>query len=367
MSTGISNFDRRRFLKICSIALASPLVMKTFNFIPTKVAYAAFAPLYADNWELRIKNHATVEKYLSMKGQERVDRWKLYTDDCKNFVDGFFSEGGGDSAMFGEGGIEFQKKMELMNAQNFPDWQFFNNIIFETEDPNYILAEGDGKGISMATNPPASHSDHYIHVFRLVDGKIKNYTEVRNELGESREQGWKPDLPVIKKFEAMYESVTKKDEPYVVNGKDDQAARKMNLETVKKYFSFSGKDCADRWKLFADNGSSGPAYTADGRILRTNGIEKIKSAEAVRAESFPDWTYSKLIVHQVTDPDYFLTEVMGKGSCVGYTERPFNYIEHFYHTFRMEKGKIKQVREYYDPKRFMTLMGVDLKLPKMPS
>jgi phenazine biosynthesis protein len=367
MSMNNSDLNRRKFLRMGSLALVSPLVMKAFNLVPTRSAFAAFTPLFSDNRELRMKNRATVEKYLSMKGQERVDRWKLYTDDCKNFTDGFYSEGGGDAAVFGEGGIEFQKKMELMNAQNFPDWQFFNNIIFETEDPNYILAEGDGKGISKATNPPTSHSDHYVHVFRLVDGKIKNYTEVRNELGESREQGWKPDLPVIKNFEDMYESITKKDEPYIVSGKDDQAARKMNLETVKRYFSCSGKDCADRWKLFSENGSSGPAYTADGRILRSNGIEKIKAAEAVRAECFPDWVYSGLIVHQVTDPDYFLTEVMGKGVCVGYAEKPFNYVEHFYHTFRMEKGKIKHVREYYDPKRFMTLMGVDLNLPKMPS
>lgn len=363
MSTGLSNFNRRRFLKIGSIALASPFVMKAFNLVPSSVAYAAFAPLYSDNRDLRIKNRATVEKYLSMKGQERVDRWKLYTDDCKNFVDGFYSEGGGDAAMFGAGGIENQKKMELMNAQNFPDWEFFNNIIFETEDPNYILAEGDGKGISKATNPPTSHSDHYVHVFRLVDGKIKNYTEVRNELGEQREQGWKPDLPVINKFEAMYQSVAKVDEPYVVSDRDDQKARKMNIEAVKKYFDCAGKGCADRWKLFADNGSSGPAYTADGRIMRATGVDKVKAAETIRAECFPDWTYSKLIVHQTTDPNYFLAEVMGNGSCVGFADKPFNYIEHFYHTFRMEQGKIKQVREYYDPQRFLKLMGIDLKLP----
>jgi|WetSurMetagenome_2_1015567.scaffolds.fasta_scaffold284085_2 hypothetical protein len=144
-----STLDRRRFLKIGSMIVVSPLVMKVFDLGTVRPAYA-FTSLFSDNKELRIKNRATVEKYLSMKGQERVDRWKLYTDDCKNFVDGFYSDGSGAS-MYGAGGIENQKKMELMNAQSFPDWQFFNNIIFESDDPNIqLMAAQDQPTQSMA-------------------------------------------------------------------------------------------------------------------------------------------------------------------------------------------------------------------------
>jgi hypothetical protein len=352
-------------------------------------------PLFADSKEVRMRNRATVEKYLSMAAQERIDRWKLYSADCKNMIDGFLSlegqggaggQGGpggagapggapggaggpggaapggagaaGGMAMMSGGGLENQKQMELMNATSFPDWKFYNNIIFETEDPAVIVAEGDGSGMSyMNKEHPVTHADHYFHVFRLVNGKIKNYTEVRNETHEQRELGNPTPMPSIPKFEAMYEEIAQKDEPYECSYVDDPAERRANLATVKKYFSCVGKDCAQRWQLFAEDGNSGPGYMIDDRILRAQGQEKVKAAEAIRAECFPDWKYTGVVVHETTDPKYFAAEAIGQGQCVGWANKPFQYKEHFFYSFRMEGGKIKALREHYEWKTLLRLVG----------
>jgi ketosteroid isomerase-like protein len=324
-------------------------------------------PLFADHRELRIRNRATVEKYLSMAGQERIDRWQLYTADCRNMIDGFYQPPASDPhipQVSAAGGLENQKKMEKMNADGFPDWKFYNNIIYETQDPNLIVAEGDGSGLSYMRDPnhPNRHSDHYFHIFRLVNGRIRNYTEVRNESQELREWGANPVMPVIKPLEVMYESVAQEDAPYLCDFRDDPNLRKKNLSTVHRYFGYSGRSHAGRWQLFTEDGSTGPGYTADGRILRATGIEKIKAAEAIRAECFPDWACSALTVHQTTDPNVFAADVMGKGVCVGYAAKPFDYMEHFYYSFRMRDGRIKDLREYADPKKIPALMGWDLRL-----
>ncbi|MCC7463927.1 MAG: PhzA/PhzB family protein [Gammaproteobacteria bacterium] len=324
-------------------------------------------PLFADHRELRIRNRTTVEKYLSMAGQERIDRWQLYAEDCKNMIDGFYQPPASDPRVPQEsaaGGLENQKKMEKMNADGFPDWKFYNNIIYETEDPNVIVVEGDGSGLSYLRDPdhPNRHSDHYFHFFRLVEGRIRNYTEVRNETQELREWGINPVMPVIRPLEAMYESVAQEDAPYRCDLRNDPLLRQRNLAAVQQYFSYSGRSHAGRWQLFTEDGSTGPGYTADGRILRATGIDKVKAAEGIRAESFPDWTYSQLKIHQTTDPNVFAVDVMGKGVCVDYAAKPFDYMEHFYYSFRMRDGRIKDLREYADPKRIPALMGWDLKL-----
>ncbi len=322
-------------------------------------------PLFNDHKDLRIRNRTTVEKYLSMTGKERVDRWQFYTERCQKVPCAALLPPTEVASQKSTPGVATQKEVEATMVELWPDWSFYNNIIFETEDPNYILAEGDGSGISYLKdrNRPNMHSDHYFHIFLLEHGRIKGYTEVRNRLNEVREWGYVPAMPVFKKHEAMYESVAKEDEPYICSYKDNKELRRRNLGAVRKYFSYSGSNCAARWQLFTEDGSTGPGYTGDGRILRTSGIEKIKTAEAIRAECFPDWAYFNLVVHQTTDPSYFAADVMGKGVCVGYADRPFDYLDHFCYSFRMKDGKIRDLREYSDPARIATLIGWDLKLP----
>lgn len=72
-------------------------------------------------------------------------------------------------------GIEAQKEMEAINARDFPDWEFTNNIIFQTADPNYFIVEGDGSGVCcFDPEKPYMHADHYIHCFRYGGWKDQN-------------------------------------------------------------------------------------------------------------------------------------------------------------------------------------------------
>ena len=321
-------------------------------------------PLFDDYKDLRIRNRATVEKYLSMTGKERVDRWQFYTERCQQ---GLCTKLLSSAATL-EGGVarvRTQKEVEAEMVDLWPDWSFYNNILFETEDPNYILAEGDGSGLSYLRDRKRAniHSSHYFHIFRLERGRIQSYTEFRNRFQEIREWGLVPVVPFFSKYESMYEPVAKEDETYVCSYKDDKELRRRNLDTVKKYFSYSGAGCAARWQLFTEDGSTGPGYTADGRILRAVGINKIKSAEAIRAECFPDWNYTAPVIHQTTDPNYFAADGIGKGVCVGYADKPFEYSDHFYYSFRMNNGRIKDLRDYSDPGKIGTLIGWDFKIP----
>jgi len=60
------------------------------------------------------------------------------------------------------------------------------------------------------------------------------------------------------------------------------------------------------------------------------GVEKVKAAEAIRAECFPNWAYTGLSIHRTTDPRYFVADVNGKGTCIGYAEKSFEHKERFY-------------------------------------
>jgi len=322
-------------------------------------------PLLADDRALRIRNRATVEKYLSLAGRERIDRWMLFTQDAQTMTEGFYTEPGAPRPDFmNQKGRDFVRTMDAVNVDNFPDWCFYNNIIFETEDPNLIIVEGDGSGMSyLKKDNPVRHSDHYFHVFRMVEGRISAYSEVRNELREIREWGWKPDLPKFPRYEAMFEQENAEDAPYIPAGQDNPALRARNIGTIRTYLGCKGKNCADRWRLFTQDGSSGPGYTGDGRILRARGLDRIRKAEGLRASAFPDWSYSDLQLHQTTDPAYFVAHVIGEGLCTGYAARPFFYKEHFYYSFLMRDGKIAAVREYGDPQKWATLTGWDMHLP----
>jgi len=326
-------------------------------------------PLLQDEKDLRIRNRATVEKYLSMVGLTRLDRWKLNADLSSAMADGFLKvTPDGRQPTVQPKDREGQIASAKFNAETWPDWRFYNNIIFETEDPGLIIVEGDGSGMSYLKDKtcPNWHGDHYIHVFRLKNGRITGYTEVRNELSEIREWGITPSLPRFANYEAMYEAEAKGDEPYACTYRDDPAERARNSATALAYLACSGKSCADRWQLFAQDGSSGPGYTGDGRILRARGIDRIRKAEALRARCFPDWRYSGTVLHQTTDPTYFLCETDGEGTCIGYADKPFHYREHLYYSFRMREGKIVDVREYADPQKWAQLTGWDMRLPRLP-
>lgn len=322
----------------------------------------AYASIFSDQEDLRRKNYATVEKYVSTKGQDRANRWMLYTEDCNTGL-GYTP----DCGQICNNGIENQKRMEAMNAVDFPDWSFWNNAIFQTEDPNYFIVEGEGGGVRKTPGrDDYYHGDHYFHTFRMVDGKIQQYREYMNPLKEQRDMGRKLNLPEIQALSGL--SQDKVDliqaEP-MERDRNDTTLREKNLATIRAYLSMKGADRANRWTFYCNDCITGLGYTASGAPMKNYGIEAQKKMEVINARDFPDWEFTNNVIFQTADPNYFIVEGDGAGICLFNPEHPYMHSDHYIHTFAMCDGKIKMYHEYMNPCKELKDMGWDLGLPPM--
>lgn len=322
----------------------------------------AYTSIFADQEELRKKNYETVETYVSTKGQDRANRWKLYTEDCDTGL-GYTP----DCSTMSSRGIERQKEMEAMNAVDFPDWSFWNNAIFQTEDPNYFIVEGEGGGVRKTPGrDDYYHGDHYFHTFRMRDGKIQQYREYMNPLKEQRDMGTPLHLPEIAALSGLqHDKVDLIQAVDMPRDPADEALRKKNLETIRTYLSMKGGERAERWKLYCDDCITGLGYTASGAPMKNFGIAAQKEMEIINARDFPDWAFTDNVIFETGDPNYFIVEGNGAGMCYFDPEKPYMHSDHYIHTFAMEDGKIKMYHEYMNPCKELQDMGWDLGLPPM--
>jgi len=150
--------------------------------------------MFEDNSsELRHLNRTVVEDYLSRVGESRLTRYLLFTEDgsaglyTADTVEPVVSRGHVTLKAHGEWSLRM-----------FPDWVWYNIQIFETQDPNFFWAECDGKGQILYPNyPPGYYENHFLHSFRLKDGKIVEQREFMNPFNQMRALGI--DIPVIKR------------------------------------------------------------------------------------------------------------------------------------------------------------------------
>ncbi|MGC8384002.1 phenazine biosynthesis protein PhzA [Pseudomonas aeruginosa] len=139
---------------------------------------------FTDNLELRRRNRATVEHYMRMKGAERLQRHSLFVEDgCA----GNWTTESGEPLVFGamraSGGSP-------SGSNCFPDWEWHNVRIFETEDPNHFWVECDGRGKALVPGYPQGYCEnHYIHSFELENGRIKRNREFMNPIQKLRALG----------------------------------------------------------------------------------------------------------------------------------------------------------------------------------
>ncbi len=95
---------------------------------------------------LRRLNRATVERYMAMKGAERLQRHSLFVEDgCA----GNWATESGEPLVFR--GHESLRRLAEWLERCFPDWEWHNVRIFETEDPNRRVRrarQGAGPGVS---------------------------------------------------------------------------------------------------------------------------------------------------------------------------------------------------------------------------
>ena len=144
------------------------------------------------NEEIRRQNVETVRKYMSLKGAERAERWRMFTEDATTGLQ--YTAAGTEMVVEG---IENIRQGGQFNCKNFPDWGFTNIEIFYTDDPNKILVECDGEGTSMLLGRPIHHKDHYIHKFVFRDGRICLYREFMNPCNELLEMGLELPKPPV--------------------------------------------------------------------------------------------------------------------------------------------------------------------------
>lgn len=147
----------------------------------------------ADDADLRRRNRAVVEDYLSRQGETRLTRYLLFTEDgsaglyTADTAEPVVSRGHATLKAHGEWSLKM-----------FPDWVWYDISIFETPDPNQFWAECDGKGkILYPDYPPGYYENHFIHSFLLDDGRIVTQREFMNPYNQLRALGI--DVPVIRR------------------------------------------------------------------------------------------------------------------------------------------------------------------------
>lgn len=307
--------------------------------------------VFQDHSALREKNLEAAKTYLSMKHMERLERWRCYSEYVRPMMDLRPPEQQKEPAT----ALEIQKAAEYFNAQNFPDWQFDNNVYFMTEDPNVIMVEGDGFG--QFGDGSGAHREHYLHYFRFFDGKILRYREIGNGLHEMVERGIDvnaPDLgPLLQPFSAQNARLT----CYQATGVNNDQARQANRETIWNYMGLSGREAEQRAELYAPDCSFGLIHSHDALTRYAKGIKQVTQVEKMLAACFPDAYYEDIVVFQTEDPDYFLVTANGSGTCTGVTEAPFSVAMPLYYLFRMHQGKIVENHLLAAPEHLLRAMG----------
>lgn len=135
--------------------------------------------------ETRQHNRAVVERYMNCRGQDRLRRHLLFTEDG---VGGLWTtESGEPIAIRGRDRLGEHAEWSL---RCFPDWVWFNIEVFETQDPNRFWVECDGEGRIVYPGYPEGHyRNHFLHYFEFVAGKIKLQREFMNPCQQFRALG----------------------------------------------------------------------------------------------------------------------------------------------------------------------------------
>jgi phenazine biosynthesis protein len=133
-------------------------------------------PGFEADAQLRRRHRAVVEDYMSRKAEGRLTRYLLFTPDG---VGGLWTNDTLEPIV--SRGHEGLKAHGVWSLQCFPDWEWKNVEVYETQDPNRFWVECDGEGqILFPGYPPGHYCNHFIHTFLMENGKIKQQREFMN-------------------------------------------------------------------------------------------------------------------------------------------------------------------------------------------
>jgi ketosteroid isomerase-like protein len=140
---------------------------------------------FPDHIELRQKNRAVVADYMSRKGETRRTRYQLFTEDGSAGL--WTSDTGEPIVSQGHAKLKAHGEWSL---KMFPDWEWNNVVIYDTQDPNQFWVECDGEGEIRYPDYPVGHyRNHFIHSFLLEGGKIRQNREFMNPFQQLRALG----------------------------------------------------------------------------------------------------------------------------------------------------------------------------------
>jgi hypothetical protein len=140
---------------------------------------------FSDEAGIRRNNRAVIEDYMSRKGETRKTRYLLFT---QNGSAGLWTSDTGHPIE--SSGHQQLKAHGEWSLKMFPDWEWINVTIYDTQDPNHFWVECDGEGQILYPNyPPGQYKNHFIHSFKFENGLIKQNREFMNPFQQLRALG----------------------------------------------------------------------------------------------------------------------------------------------------------------------------------
>ena len=158
---------------------------------------AVATPTPAGSSERRARNLRTIELYLRTGIAQRLERFRLYTDDGSAAL--WFTDTGSPIVVQGRDNLRRHGELSI---EVLPDWRWYDTSVIETADPDTIWVECQGEGtIRFPGYPEGHYRNTFLHCFELDDGLIVRSKEISNPVEQMRalgidvpgiERGWIP-------------------------------------------------------------------------------------------------------------------------------------------------------------------------------
>lgn len=231
----------------------------------------------AGDADRRARNLRTVERYLETGIAERLERYRLYTEDGSAAL--WFTDTGEPIVVQGR---ENLRKHGALSIEVLPDWRWYDASVIETSDPDTVWVECRGEGtIRFPGYPEGHYRNRFLHCFELDDGMIVRSREISNPVEQMRSLGI--DVPGIER--GWIPSTRGADPDAAGPGGGEDEVRRTMLETLVAPFR--------AYALYAAAKLSVPDAIRDGyrlpdALAAATGTDPDSLRRLVRALSYQD-------------------------------------------------------------------------------
>lgn len=143
--------------------------------------------------DLRRRNRETVARYMATRGQDRLRRHELFTQDG---VGGLWTTDTGEPIEIR--GRDALERHAVWSLKCFPDWEWYDVTIHEEVDPDHFWVECEGRGAIRFDGYPEGHyENHFLFSFEMDSGAIVRCREFMNPVRQFWALGI--DVPTIRR------------------------------------------------------------------------------------------------------------------------------------------------------------------------